>query len=135
MRTSKGEQKVIDILKQEGLIFIREYYFKDFKTLRGGIPRYDFAVLKKNGDIDYLIEYDGEQHFNRGSITNFKKFQYRTATDRQKNAYCLNHNIPLYRIPYTDYDSIKTIDDIKSYKYRVTTKFHNDNLRFTMDEI
>jgi hypothetical protein len=63
----------------------------------------------------YLIEYDGEQHFSQyisktgwNSQENFEKTQ---KHDLQKNQYCLDHKIPLIRIPYTQKDKI-TIQDL-----------------------
>lgn len=133
MKTSRGEQKIIDILKSEGILFEREYSFPDLKTLRGGRPRFDFAIFNDKGQLDCLIEYDGEQHFKQGSIYRQKDFKYRTATDRQKNSYTLANDIPLYRIPYTDYNRIASYQDLTQKKYRVTTKWHNDNLRFNVE--
>ena len=60
----------------------------------------------------YIIEFDGEQHFeperfNNISIEqakeNFIKVQ---AHNKYKNQWCKNNNIPLIRIPYTHLNKI-----------------------------
>lgn len=129
MKASIGEQRIIDILLREGLSFQREYTFSDLRTLRKGIPRYDFVIFTEDGEIDYIVEFDGEQHF-KAVMGSVRDFQYRAETDRLKNQYCLLNNIPLYRIPYTDLKLLKNTQSLKASKYRVKTKWHNDNLRF-----
>ena len=91
---SQGEFKVLNILKQLEIDYIREYSFQDCifpdtKTL----ARFDFYLP----DYNCCIEYDGKQHFkseNHGwnNQEHLKKTQYR---DNIKNEYCKNNNIPL----------------------------------------
>lgn len=62
----------------------------------------------------HFIEFDEKQHYNAyttwsTTLDEFEDLQYR---DQIKNTYCLNHNIPLIRIPYTLRDKI-TIDDLQ----------------------
>ena len=56
-----------------------------------------------NGDIDFLIEYQGVQHYEPkskfGGIAGLRKQQY---YDMLKREYCKKHNIPLVLIPYYD---------------------------------
>ena len=129
MRTSTGEQRIIDILLGEELTFKREYTFPDLRTLRRGVPRYDFVIFNEDGEIDYIVEFDGEQHF-KAVMGSTRDFQYRAQTDRLKNQYCLLNDIALYRIPYTDINLLKNSASLKTSRYRVKTKWHNDNLRF-----
>lgn len=101
---SKGEDKISAILKENNLSFDREYTFMECKD-KMPLP-FDFYVNET-----YLIEYDGEQHFDKGGLWNID-FNYIQKHDNIKNQYCKNHNIPLIRIPYTKYNSI-TIEDLK----------------------
>ena len=56
---SSGEQKIIKILQQENIDFIKEY-----PILTNGVYyRIDFAIKKKD-NIKCFIEYDGIQHYN-----------------------------------------------------------------------
>jgi hypothetical protein len=73
--------------------------------------RFDFAILK-NDVLQYLIEYDGAQHFKpikwMGGIESFTSLKKR---DDIKTQYCINNNIPLIRIPYTLYNKM-TINNL-----------------------
>lgn len=103
MRSSRGEIKIEDILKTAGLVFREEYSFKDLVSLTGRPLRFDFAVFDDEGEIDFLIEFQGIQHYEPkekfGGIQGLKKQQY---NDMQKRVYCKKHNIPLVIIPYWD---------------------------------
>lgn len=107
---SKGENKIKKILQQENILFVQQ-----FPVLINGAKYYfDFGIYNDNGQLDYLIEYDGEHHYKsseRGWHTtqHLKVTQYR---DQLKNHWCKTNNIKLIRIPYWDYDKI----DIKYIK-------------------
>ena len=53
---SKAEEKFCSVFKKEGISFVREKVFSDF---RNGLLRYDFFLPK----MGVLIEYDSEIHF------------------------------------------------------------------------
>lgn len=102
---SKGEQKIKEILNNNKIIFEQQKKFDDCKFSDTNYHAYfDFYVNNQ-----YIIEFDGEQHFHSGSeigwntLDNFKKTQ---EHDKFKNQYCLEHNIPIIRIPYTHLDNI-----------------------------
>lgn len=102
---SQGELKISNILNNNNINFIKEKSFKDCRSPKNRLLRFDFYV-----NNNYLIEYDGEQHFyNSFGLDTFKSTQ---KHDKIKNEYCKTHNIPLIRIPYTHYDKI-TIDDLR----------------------
>jgi hypothetical protein len=74
--------------------------------------RFDFGILDDNNNLIYLIEYDGEQHYNiTGGWSNQEHLNNLQQRDKIKNEYCLINNIPLIRIPYTKYNSL-TIKDL-----------------------
>ena len=106
---SKGEQKIIQILKQNNILFEEQKQFDSCKTSLEGYAKFDFYVQNK-----YLIEYDGSQHFilasNKGwnSEDNLRRTQER---DRIKDQWCKENNIPLIRIPYTHYNDL-CIEDL-----------------------
>lgn len=103
MRSSRGEIKIYDILTAAGFDFEEEYVFKDLVSTSGYYLRFDFAVFDDNGDIDFLIEYQGEQHYKPkskfGGITGLRKQQY---NDAKKVEYCKTHGYKLVIIPYWD---------------------------------
>ena len=104
---SKGEAKILQILNTLQVEFKQQYSFSDFTTIENIPYRFDFAVLKDE-KVQCLIEYDGIQHFfatNQGWNTeqSLKRNQY---IDKLKDKYAKENNIPLIRIPYTDFDKI-----------------------------
>lgn len=103
MRASRGEIKIEEILTQNGLSFAQEYTFPDLNSFSGHPLRFDFAVFDDSGDIDFLIEYQGIQHYEPkskfGGMTGLRKQQ---ANDMKKREYCRAHGIKLVAIPYWD---------------------------------
>lgn len=103
MRASRGEIKIEEILAAAGLDFQEEYSFPDLVSNTGRPLRFDFAVFDDDGDIDFLIEYQGIQHYKPkekfGGMSGLRKQQF---NDMKKREYCKKHNIKLIAIPYTD---------------------------------
>lgn len=120
---SKGEDKIIRLLRTANIRFERE---KTFSDLKGGKFRYDFYLPALN----ILIEVDGEQHFHQ--VKHFQKarrdFLKQQEHDRRKNSYALARGITLIRIPYWEIENLKSHLDIFQQKFIVTTKWHNDFL-------
>ncbi len=115
MRASYGEIKIEDILTQAGLSFQQQYSFKDLVSSSGHPLRFDFAVFDDEGEIDFLIEYQGIQHYKPkpkfGGMSGLKKQQF---YDMKKRQYCNKHNITLVLIPYWD-ENIITYDYIMEH--------------------
>ena len=114
MRASRGEIKIEDILNVAGLNFKEEYSFPDLVSTNGRPLRFDFAVFDDAGDLDFLIEYQGIQHYEAkskfGGVSGLRKQQF---NDMLKREYCQKHDINLIAIPYwdegrIDYDYIMT---------------------------
>lgn len=86
-----------------GLPFEEEYIFPDLTSSSGKPLRFDFAVLDDSGEVDFLIEYQGIQHYQPkskfGGLSGLRKQQY---NDLKKREYCAKHNLNLVIIPYTD---------------------------------
>lgn len=107
MLSSSGEVKIHNILSDYGVPFEEEYEFDDLVASSGRHLRFDFAVFNDDGDLDFLIEFQGVQHYK--SISKFggnrgvHKQQY---NDIQKRKYCLKHGIKLVCIPYYDENKI-----------------------------
>lgn len=103
MRASRGEIKIEEILKAAGLPFKEEYIFPDLISNNGHPLRFDFCVFDDEGNIDFLIEYQGIQHYEAkskfGGISGLRKQQY---NDMQKRIYCQKHGYTLLLIPYWD---------------------------------
>lgn len=100
---SLGEQIIGKILQENNILFHKEFIFKDLPN-----RRFDFAILNTNAAIQYLIEFDGKQHFQFINTWHQTEQEFINAQQRdlEKNKYCLQNNIPLIRIPYYDIDKI-----------------------------
>lgn len=103
MKASRGEIKIHEILEEAGLNFKEEYSFPDLISSSGRPLRFDFAVFDDNDELEFLIEYQGIQHYQAkskfGGMTGLRKQQY---NDMRKREYCKKHNIILLAIPYID---------------------------------
>lgn len=105
---SKGEFLISDLLLKQNISFKKQASFPSCVFADTNTRAYfDFFVNNQ-----YLIEYDGEQHFSaneRGWNTkeNLQKTQQR---DAYKNQWCKDNNIPLIRIPYTHLDKLQLED-------------------------
>ncbi len=62
MKSSRGEIKICDILDAAGLVYKEEYIFPDLVSSSGRPLRFDFAVFDDDGNLDFLIEFQGIQH-------------------------------------------------------------------------
>ena len=67
MRASRGEIKIEEILTAAGLNFKMEISFEGLNSSNGRPLRFDFAVFDDDGNIDFLIEYQGRQHYEPSS--------------------------------------------------------------------
>lgn len=104
---SRGELKIEDILRMNSFSFETEYIFPDLVSSSGRPLRFDFAVFDDDGNVDFLIEYQGEQHY--ASVAHFggKKHLFQQKyNDNKKRVYCAQKDIPLVAIPYWEYDNL-----------------------------
>lgn len=103
-----GEERIKEYLESEHVIYKTQQYIRSINK------RYDFSI-QYNGNL-LFVEFDGEQHFKTvdifGGISAYKK---QIETDKQKNKYCRDNNIPLLRIRYDQAcfipDMIKNLQD------------------------
>lgn len=101
---SRGNQKIQQILSQLNLTFLKEYQVR----INEINYYYDFAIVY-NEKIICFIEYDGILHFQQDKYhgwNNEINWQKTHKNDEIKNQYAKDKNIPLIRIPYTDFDKI-----------------------------
>ena len=114
---SRGEKLITHILQQNNINFATQYTFDDLLSDKGYPLRFDFAIFKDN-KLDFLIEFDGRQHFEGpdakwSQSDSLETIQYR---DNLKNQYCKDHNIKLKRIPYYKMEEI-TIENLLDDKF------------------
>lgn len=104
---SRGEIKIEDILKENGLQYEKEYIFPGLVSSSGRPLRFDFVVFDDDGNIDFLIEFQGEQHYT--SVDHFggqKHLKIQKHNDSQKRKYCLVKGYPLVAVPFWDYEKL-----------------------------
>lgn len=108
--SSKGELEINKFLTSR-------HNFKTQHKIEGckhkGQLIFDFYI----SELNTCIEFDGEQHFRfveyyHRTIEGFKEQQLK---DKIKNEYCLNNNIRLIRIPYTEFYNIESILERELY--------------------
>lgn len=103
MRASRGEIKIEEILKEAGFNFKMEYSFPDLKSTSGRPLRFDFVVFDDDGLIDFIIEYQGRQHYEPSQKYGGKRgFYQQQYNDNQKRRFCALHDFKLIEIPYTE---------------------------------
>ena len=103
MRASRGEIKIEQILEKAGLNFKMEYTFPGLNSSSGRPLRFDFVIFDDDGDIDFIIEYQGKQHYEASSKFGGKKGLYQQQhNDNQKRRFCAFHDFNLIEIPYTE---------------------------------
>lgn len=111
MRASRGEIKIQEILEQNDLNFVMEYSFPGLNSTSGRPLRFDFVIFDDDNKIDFIIEYQGRQHYEASSKFGGKKGFYRQQfNDNRKRRFCALEGYNLIEIPYTD-------DSLISYDY------------------
>lgn len=86
---SKGEEKIIEILKSFNIKYERQVSFKDLKNIN--LLKFDIAFHTVKNKL-ILIEYQGRQHYDKNSKFYSEDGVYR---DNLKKEYCLKNNILL----------------------------------------
>ena len=114
---SFGEMTIKKILQENNINFQSQYTFDDLHGLKGGLLRFDFAILNENNKIIRLIEYQGQQHYNFKEY-NTSWFDAPLEHDKLKRQYCKKNNYVLVYIPYWKRDNI-SLEDILGDKYVV----------------
>lgn len=111
MLSSRGEIKIHEILEKNEVNFQEEYEFPGLKAPSGRALRFDFAIFDDDGNLEFLIEYQGKQHYQAvskfGGMRGLYQQQY---NDTQKRRFCAIKGITLVEIPYTE-------ENLISYDY------------------
>lgn len=105
---SQGIIKIKKILKENNIPYISEKSFNNFYYQESKKPiKFDLYV-----NNEYIIEFDGKQHFSydKTGWNNKVQFLKTKERDEMRNNYCKINNIPLIRIPYTVIDKIQLKD-------------------------
>ena len=112
MDKSKIEKEIIKYFYKNNINFKSQKTYKECINIH--MLRFDFYLM----DFDFLIEYDGEQHFLPHSFNKIKNISVDVCNnnlesiikkDNIKNTYCINNKITLLRIHYKDQNNIEEI--------------------------
>ncbi len=80
-----------------------EQSFEGLTSTSGRLLRFDFCVFDDDGNIDFLIEYQGKQHYMPSSKYGGKRgFFQQQYNDDKKRRFCALNGYKLIEIPYTD---------------------------------
>lgn len=111
MKASRGEIRIHEILAEAGFNFKEEYSFPELKSDNGRPLRFDFVIFDDDGKIDFIIEYQGKQHYEASSKFGGKRGLYQQQyNDNRKRRFCALHDLNLIEIPYTE-------ENLISYDY------------------
>ena len=108
MRASRGEIKIEEILRENEMRFTEE----GLNSPNGRPLKFDFCVFDDDGNIDFLIEYQGKQHYEPSAKFGGKKgFYQQQFNDNKKRRFCTLNGYKLIEIPYTE-ENLITYDYI-----------------------
>ena len=104
---SRGESKINQWLTENNISFIPQYSHKDIFLSSGRRPFFDFAIMKNNVPVAF-IEYQGKQHYEYSGYgwDNEENYHNTVRRDQERREQCQKIGIPLYEIPYWDYNKI-----------------------------
>ena len=127
-RKSRGERTISLILEELDISFSHQHVFYDCRNSNNRVLYFDFYLP----DYNCCIEYDGEQHFvgwkrDKSTLEQIHK------NDEVKNSYCLEKNIKLVRIPYTDLNKINKEYLVQKMKEQNVTLSKADSLTIVPD--
>lgn len=100
---SKSEVFIAKFLNDHHLNYKKQYQFDDLKSTKGYPLRFDFAVFDDNDKLNFLIEYQGEQHYEATKYWGGQEgLNQRIEYDNIKKQYCNNNKIKLIEITCFD---------------------------------
>lgn len=132
--SSKGEEKIKEILIKNNISFESQKTFKNLKSKKRKPLFFDFYLPEYN----ILIEYDGEFHYF--PILNKDILKEQKDNDRIKNNFSKENSIKLIRIPFINYNNLDEIifnlidrlrnkKIITNHKLKIETKIPDSTIK------
>lgn len=117
-KISQGERMVEKTLKKHHLSFTPQIRFEDCRNIYP-LP-FDFGILNKHGEVIFLIEYDGEQHYEENDFYGGREsYLQRVRNDRIKSNYAKDKGIPLLRIRYDQKNPVLFLEQVLKKHFSV----------------
>ena len=104
-KSSIGERLINIFLDNKNINYNKEYRFNNCRSNKNSMLKFDFYL----SDYNICIEYDGKQHFEENKFFGHSSFKTIQENDIIKNKYCIDNNIKLIRIKYTEQNKIDNI--------------------------
>ena len=116
---SKGENNIMNYLSNYDIHYQYQYRNHNLYYNSGFKPVFDFAFFDDKGNLLFLLEYNGIQHYkqNKSGWNTQEHLKLTQKRDIEKIAICYDNNIPLEIISYKDFDNIESILDTLILKY------------------
>lgn len=118
---SIGEYQITTLLEQNNIFYQNDMILPELYAETGRRLRFDFILFDEDLITPIrMIEFDGRQHTNGPEAiwSQSDSLEIIQERDTIKNNFCLSHNYPLVRIPYTKINYIN-IEDILGDEYLV----------------
>lgn len=108
---SKGEMKINQWLTEHNINFIPQYSHDNVFLSSGRRPFFDFAIFNNENNLIGFIEYQGAQHYGYSGYgwDNEENYKQTIRRDEERREGCKRLNIPLYEIPYWEFENIDKI--------------------------
>lgn len=119
--SSLGEYQIANLLDSNDIFYQHDYCFMELYRETGRKLRFDFILYEDDLITPKrFIEFDGRQHIAGPEAiwSQSDPLEIIQERDNIKNKFCLSHNYPLVRIPYTKLNHI-TIEDLLGDQYLV----------------
>ena len=119
---SYGEERIKNFLDANQIPYIYQYRNQNMRFSKSNvIMPFDFAILNKDSEIVFLLEYDGEQHFQEISLWEGRDcLANRQARDKEKEIICQQKGVSLERISYKEKNNLDEILTFILMKYNIT---------------
>lgn len=117
--SSLGEYQIAKLLDKNNIFYQQDIVLPELYQETGRRLRFDFILYADDLITPIrMIEFDGRQHTAGPEAiwSNSDSLKVIQERDNVKNQFCLSHNYPLVRIPYTKLNKI-TIDDLLGNQY------------------
>ena len=119
--SSLGEYQIAQLLDENNIFYQQDIVLPELYQETGRRLRFDFILYADDLLTPIrMIEFDGRQHTAGPEAiwSNSDSLEVIQERDNIKNQFCLSHNYPLVRIPYTKLNNI-TMNDLLGDQYLV----------------